>query len=440
VSTPTIRFAALALALAGLLLAGPAAAETLSVDIYGPGQSRMHMALADPMADTPDQPAPTNAGALRQHIKSNLEMLPFLGLIPSENVLGSTRLQGYKAASIDFKRFQLAGADLLLTSAWPDDATVELRVYEVFTKRLVVGKAYDDVTPARLQQVADLFCAAFMEALTGHGEFFRSTLAYVQKAGDGGKHVWVVHPTGRNPRRVTNLPGYALSPSWSKDGRFIVFSHIGERRHELGVWERATGEVKTRALNTPTVISPTFTRGNRIAVSLGNAGYTDIVQLDRSYRRERVLVDSRAIDVSPDFDHAGRRMVFVSDRYGSPQIFMLDTVSGKVRRITYKGGYNTDPSISPDGKLIVFSRMTQNGHRIFLHEVETGLERQLTFGPGSDEQPAFAPDGYFVAFTSTRSGPQRIYLTTRHGDRARRVPTGPGAVSFPAWGFEPGAR
>jgi TolB protein len=251
------------------------------------------------------------------------------------------------------------------------------------------------------------------------------------------KAIWTCSPLGRDLQRITSMGGFALSPTWSNDGRYIVFSHVGERYHSLGLWDRKTGKVSSKRYPGNTVIGPTFTPENKVAVSMASGGNPDIFLLSHTFEKEELLVDNWAIDVSPDMDAMGRRMAFVSSRLGNPHIFVLDTASGETRRVTFEGKYNTHPSMSPDGTLVVFSRMTDMGHRIFLHDLETGMERQLTFGPGNDEEPTFAPDGYFVAFSSDRAGRKQLYLTTRHGDAPRLIPTGEGAANFPAWGPDP---
>ncbi len=426
----SMRIPALALLLL-LATASSAWGQAVTIDIYGPGQSRMNMALAQPLG--PDgSAAPALGQDLQERIRQNLAILPFLQLVPPHSIIGGDRLSGYTLETVDFRRFQLVGSDLLLTAGWsPAGNAVELRVFQVFTQRLLLGKSYSDVTPGKLQEVADRFCEALMEALTGHGEFFRSTLALV-KAGGGTKNVYTVKPSGRDLRQVTNLKGYCLSPSWSKDGRYIAFTYIDERKHSLGVADVQTGSVTTRAFGGKTVISPAFTAGNKVAVSMSSADNPNIVLLNNALQEERTLVQSESIDVSPSFDKTGSIMAFVSDRFGGPQVFI--SRGGEATRVTYEGSYNTDPSLSPDGDKVAFTRRTSQGFRIFVLDLASGQETQISFGPGNDEQPAFAPDGYFVAFSSTREGPKQIYLTTRHGDPAVKIPTG-GEGSFPAWGI-----
>lgn len=437
------RLLAAACLIACCALAAPVlAAGPVQIDIYGPGQGTLNLALADPLGPTPGAPATGLGTRLNEIIRENLGFLPFLHLTDPKAVLGGTVLYGYKVPDIDFKRFQIAGTDLVVTAGWPQgDAPgkpfVELRVYEAYSGKLVFGKGYYDIQETQLADVADRFCSDLMKALTGRGEFFRSTLAFVKSGGKNKEDVWISKPTGRDLRQVTNLPGEALSPSWSPDARFIVFSHMDDRTHALGVWDRLTRQTQRIKFPGNTVIGPAFMPDNKVAVSLSTGKNPGIFLLNHVFQKERTLEDSASIDVSASFDATGTKMAFCSSRLGGPQIFLKDLTTGQVTRVSRNGSYNTAPSISPDGTLIAFARMTDFGHRIFVYDTVTQSERQVTFGPGSDETPSFAPDSYFLAFTSSRSGAQQIYLITRHGGEARRVPTGSGDASFPDWGMIP---
>ena len=420
----------------------PAVAGPVQIDIYGPGQGSLSLAMASPLGTTPGVAASGMGPQLNQHIHENLSFLPFLRLVEPQAILGGTVLAGYKGTDVDFKRFQLAGADLLVTAGCPSGdagsgSFVELRVFEAYSGKLVFGKAYSNIEQGQLPDVADRFCSDLMKALTGHGEFFKSTLAFVKQDGKHKRDVWLSKPTGRDARRITNMPGEAMSPSWSPDGRFVVFSHFDDRSHALGVWDRLTRQVQRIRFPGNTVIAPAFLPDNKVAVSLSSGRNPDIFLLNHVFQRERPLEENSSINVSATFDATGTKMAFCSSRLGGPQIFLKDLTTGQVQRVSKNGNYNTEPSLSPDGTLIAFTRMTDYGQRIFVYDMVTGLERQVSFGPGRDEQPAFGPDSYFVAFTSDRNGPKQIYLITRHGGDPKRVPTGGGDASFARWGMIP---
>ncbi|WP_243310303.1 translocation protein TolB [Fundidesulfovibrio agrisoli] len=423
----------LATACAALCLCSAAfAQDNLSVDIHGPGQARMNVVQAQPFGD-PN--LPSDAQYLNELIRKNLSFMPFLKVMSDADILGGARLSGPKADQIDFKPFSLAKVDLMITSVWKPGkgmGDVELRAFEVFSQKLLLGKVYSGVTRDQLPEVADRFCMELMALLTGQGTIFKAKLAFVRPSGKG-KDIWMVGAMGRDLAQVTRYGdlGMAISPAWSWDGSRICFTLIGSTSHYLGVW--GGGKANVYTLPSSTVISPHFTPGGSIAVALNIRGNTDIFTLDGSYKNTAgTLVADSSIDVSPSFDQSGNLMAFVSDRLGNPNVFIKDLSSGSVRRAS-KSGYNTNPSMSPDGKFVTYSKQGGGGHRIYVYEVATDSEKQVSFGPGSDENPSFAPDSYFIAFSSSRAGGRKLYLTTRNGDGAVQIPTGEGEALMPAF-------
>lgn len=425
------------LALLALLAFSQDALAAPRVDIYGPGQNVVNLALAAPITG-PNQEAKNMGAELQNLVNENLSFLPFMRLTDPKSVLGGTVLAGAEPPQADFNRFQLAGSDIVVTTLWPSGdngtRTVQMRAYETSGGGRLFGKEYPNVAKRDLPEVADRFCADLLEALTGDGSFFRSTLAFVMKHGKMSAQVCLVKPTGRDFRQITNIKGEAMSPTWSPDGRFIVFTQIDERSHSLGVWDARSRRVQRVRFPGDVVIGPSFLPNNKVAVALSNGKYPIIYQLDHVFKKERVLEQHNSINVSPTFDKTGTKMAFTSSRLGGPQIFMKDLNTGAISRVSMNGSYNTEANLSPDGTLVVFSRLTSYGQRIFVQDLVTGQETQVSFGPGSDEQPSFCADSYFIAFSSSRGGKRGIYLTTRHGGDAKRVPVN-GDAFFPRWGM-----
>ena len=431
------------LAVAIFLFAASQAVAAPRVDIYGPGQNVVNLGLAAPLT-APNAEARQMGATLQKLVSDNLSFLPFMRLTDPKTVLGGTVLAGVEPPAADFNRFQLAGSDIVVTTIWPSGdsggtRTVQMRAFETSGGARLFGKEYPNVSSRDLPEVADRFCAELLEVLTGNGSFFRSTLCFVLKKGKMSSQVCLVKPTGRDFRQITNIRGEAMSPAWSPDGRFIVFTHIDERSHSLGVWDLKSRRVQRVRFPGDVVIGPSFLPNNKVAVALSNGKYPVIYQLNHVFKKERVLESDSSINVSPTFDKTGTKMAFTSSRLGGPQIFMKDLSSGAVTRVSQNGSYNTEANLSPDGTLVVFSRLTSYGQRIFVQDLVTGAETQVSFGPGSDEQPSFCADSYFIAFSSSRGGQRSIYLTTRHGGDAKRVPV-KGDAFFPRWGIPSGTR
>lgn len=439
-------FFCLIILLLGLLVPGAsfAAESTVSIDIYGPGQTRVRFYQAPPlgMDNQPVTGIPARLEQLEAALGRNLDFLPFFDFVTKGDILGGDKLGGFRARDMDFKKLQLSKVDLVLTTAWADKGehgqqadSVELRVFETFTGRLVLGKAYYIQNDKQVPEVATRFCAALMKELTGSETFFTSRIAYVCRQGTF-KQICLISPQGNDLFQVTHYDGMSLSPDWSPGGDKLAFTYLNGSGHRLAVWDRKTKEIMKYDLPGHTCIAPAFDADGKLAISIDPFGNPDIYVLDSSYKVKELrspLIQNRAIDISASFDREGRRMAFVSSRFGNPHIFILDLQSGDVTRVTYEGKYNTCPSLSPDGSMLAFARRTDAGHRIFVTDLDTGMERQVTFGPGNDEDPAWSPDGYFLAFTSNRTGRYQLYVATRYGDNAKHIPTGSGDATAPNW-------
>jgi TolB protein len=410
-----------------------AEAAPLSVQVVGAGEGSVNLLQADPLGGS------ARAPALRKAVNDNLSLIPFISLVNPAGIPGGAGIGSATGEGVDFKRFGLARVHLLISTTWQGTSQVELRCFSVADGRFMFGNRYAVGAGEKdILDVADAFCADFLEAVIGRGDFFRSVVAFVKSDGAMKKDIWSMKPNGRNLTRMTDMKGEALSPTWSPDGRRILFTHIDKRSHGLGVCDTVSRTVQRIRFPGNTVIGPTYMPDGRVAVGLTDGRNPSIFLLGHTLQKERRLDESSAIDVSPSVDASGSLMAFTSGRLGSPQVFLKDLRTGSVRRISRSGSYNTDPSISPDGSLVAYAKQEGGGHRIYVHDLVTDMERQVSFGPGSDEEPAFAPDSYFVAFMSSRAGVRQLYVTTRNGGEAKRLPTGRGDASFPAWG--PGAR
>jgi len=417
-----------------LLFTEGAHADALSVDIFGPGQSKVNILLL-PARGPGGVGTSTLARNFGEYLQGDIGYLPFLRLAYLNEVLGGDPSRGLKADDIDFKPLQLGRVDLVVTIGGSGQE-IEARVYETYTRKLLLGKSYSQVDAGGVAHVADRFAAQLMRVLTGKSGFFDSTLAFSKKV-NGGKELFTASALGRGLTQITSDGGFNVSPSWSKDGRYVAYTNISDKGHRMGIWDRGRRFSRLRKFSGNVAISPTFAPDGRIAISLSLNGHPDIYMLDGNMAPGQPMAPSWAISVSPSFDLSGRKMAFCSGRLGGPQIFLLNRDTGSVERVTYEGSYNTRPSLSPDGRFLVFARLTPDGQRIFLRDLVANQERQISFGPGNDEDPSFDPDGYFVSFASSRSGGVKIYVTTRYGDAAKLIPTGAGDAMAPAWGVAP---
>lgn len=83
-------------------------------------------------------------------------------------------------------------------------------------------------------------------------------IAFVSSAADGKGDIWLINPDGSGKERLTDLPEtFDYYPSWSPDGRFIVFASGTEHYPYQGQWSLAIVEVATKK------VFPLFSSGAR---------------------------------------------------------------------------------------------------------------------------------------------------------------------------------
>jgi len=136
-----------------------------------------------------------------------------------------------------------------------------------------------------------------------------------------------------------------------------------------------------------------------------------------------------SLDVSPD----GRTIVF--DLLGD--LYTIPVTGGSARRITSGSGFDGQPRFSPDGKSIVFVSDRSGSENLYLVDPDGQHLRPLTRGPNQAfVSPTWTPDGQYVVVSKSndlwlyhRNGGSGLRLT---GQTPAPAQGGPGGGNAPA--------
>ena len=149
--------------------------------------------------------------------------------------------------------------------------------------------------------------------------------------------------------------------------------------------------------------------------------------------RVNITSESRANDSSADWAPDGSQIVFVSDRDGNNEIYVMSADGGDVRRLTNHPASDSRPRWSPDGRRILF-RSLQPGNSELLEMNADGSDvRRLTDNPATDWFADYSPDGRWIVFGSDRSGAQAVYVMPAAGGTATQITPDEMQASSPDW-------
>lgn len=154
-------------------------------------------------------------------------------------------------------------------------------------------------------------------------------------------------------------------------------------------------------------------------------------------RNGREVTESRTVKVIPTIstDCIGK-IVFVSDRDGNREIYVMNADGGMQQRLTHTTAYHDVPVWSPDCRKIAFSSTRDGNFEIYVMNADGSGQTRLTENPAFDWAPAWSPNGQVIAFTSEREGDGEVYVMDAGGSNQKRLtisPISPAGENTGSW-------
>ena len=333
----------------------------------------------------------------------------------------------------------------------PGAVRLQLRAVSVSTEHAVTLPSGDVVVRPGGMRAA---VARWVNALVGHDTGLPSVVGTRVLASamvrPGVKEIVVFDSDGGAASWVTANGSINLHPTWGPGG---VIGYMSYARGNPDWMVDGVALSDRSGLNAAGAWSPD---GRTLALTVTDGANSDIVVLDAITGAERArLTSHRGVDTSPAWSPDGRRLAFVSDRTGSPQIWLMEVDGSRQERLT-SGGYVTSPAWSPLGDVIVYAQRIGGSFALMRHDLASGRVRRLSPSGASSEAPAFSPDGRLVIYARrpAEGGAQRLWTVRMDGSDARPVTPPEGAsltadlsLFSPDWGpvahkgeSDPGAR
>jgi len=122
---------------------------------------------------------------------------------------------------------------------------------------------------------------------------------------------------------------------------------------------------------------------------------------------------------------AGGRIVFLSERDSTPQVYTILATGEGERRLSLGAGASFPAAVSPDGRMVLAVAVREEGgeHGEQMTVLPAGGSATRALGPASSRarSPSWAPDGRWLVFESDRQSFRDLYRIGVDGSGLRRL-------------------
>jgi Tol biopolymer transport system component len=270
-----------------------------------------------------------------------------------------------------------------------------------------------------LALAAGLLVAAPTPAFAANGRIAYSSFRL--GSGEAGlSEIWSVLPGGSAENLTKSPEAVDVDPAWDPTGSRIAFSRQLKNSETFDLFTMnadGTNKNEIRISGAANNRQPDWSPGGQIAFvrSLRAADTSNIfvVNEDGSGLAQLTETPTPGFDAAPAWSPTGAQIAFVSDRSGSPQLYVMDPSGVTETQLTFDPCFAANPTWKPDGSELVYERICPGvGSDIYrVAPTAPATPSPVVADPLNDHQPAYAPDGDQIVFTRVQPNGDKDLLT-----------------------------
>ncbi|MEW6089281.1 MAG: hypothetical protein AB1498_13370 [bacterium] len=258
----------------------------------------------------------------------------------------------------------------------------------------------------------------------------------------GNWELYTVDSTGRNLKQLTNTIEDERWPSFSPDGKRIVF---GNNRGELLLISTEGGNLEKIKVKPGNYSRPVWSPDNSriiytsiISVVPEDSNVWEIPIEKDKFLEEREFIFEKGMENFITFSKDGNKLIY--SLFMPPrekvlkQDLMLFDINGRSFKKLLSDGYDNSQNVwLPDSSMIVYVSNRSGSYQIWSMNIDGSGSKQLTKTLGYNGNPCCSPDGKEIAFVSNRTGSEQLWIMDIDGSNQHQITFPPGEAKDPVW-------
>ncbi len=302
----------------------------------------------------------------------------------------------------------------------------KLRVTDLFLQKDNLIKIYTGSENV-ISKIAHAASNDILQIITGEKGIFEYKILFVSDK-TGKKQIYLMDYDGNNVKRLTFDNSIDTAPELFDDYLMYTSFKFGNPRVVLKYLP--TGEIKLLikkgTMSAGADISPDK---KKIVAMYGTNKNTDIGLFNFNGKFLKAIMPSIFDEASPRWNHKGDKIAFISDRTGSPQVYIYDLNTNKMRRISFGSRYSCYPCWGANDEYIYYSSLKGDTYTIYRTSLNYFHLEELTQG----EYPDVSKNNKYMVFTKQVNGFYQIFIMNLETNKIFQITTDNSNKYFPRW-------
>jgi len=222
-------------------------------------------------------------------------------------------------------------------------------------------------------------------------------IAFRSKSPDGDTGIYIVEPGARAPRRLTDVSWIMDGMSWSPDGSRVAFADRRAETVDIFVADAVTGAVEPVVTGPGSDVSPSWSADGRDIVFCSDRSGSSEIWIAAVSGRELHQLTTDGNNTCPAFSPDGNRIAWIRSNTG---VVVMHAADRRVVQLRTPRRVMMRPAWSPDGRYIAVTADDWGSRDIYLLRADGTSALLLTKNHKKDVMPAWSPDGRRMALAS----------------------------------------